>query len=202
MPDGDHFCWKVRGPGSRKLVEVALGGNRIDIVADHAIDMVVRHLNDPEHRLLLPRILRGLRTVCSRDGSTLEDLQRELRHIAGESDVASVAAKSAESLFVSRFGGDNYGDISAALLAQFAGDLIEARALTHARTELLKEYGRSHREHCKWIHDLRDAVGRELESKVESVYGGSSRIRPPRRLAKRRRMTLEELHEPIARQTL
>ena len=202
MPDVDHFYCPVRGPGSRKLVEVVLGNAPSEVVTDLALEMVVRHLKDPNYRVLLPRILRGMEEVLSREGSTVEDVQEALCHIARESEVASIAVKAAECLFTLPLRSRKSGDIRALLLAQFAGDLIEARALTYARPELLRRSGRTHREHLDWLQELRSTIGRELQATVESVYRSSGRIRRSRRLVKRQRMTLEELHEPIARQTL
>lgn len=205
MPDGDYFNWKVKGRGSKKLVELALGGASMDIVADQGVDMVVHQLNDPANRLSLRRIVRAIEVARSRTGSTPAGLQTELRKIVGKDEIAGIAAKSAEAVFVS---GDPHSrrpesrDIQERLLAQFGGDLIEARALTPARADLMKAHGRSGEEHHAWVDQFREIVGLRIRSKADAVFEGIREIRRPRRLAKRRIMTLEELHEPIARQTL
>jgi hypothetical protein len=164
--------------------------------------MVVRCLNEPEYRAILPRVLRLLNAIQRRDGATIEDLRRELRPVAKQSEVARIAAESAERVFMSDRSLRHGGDTRSKLLTHFAGDLIEARALTHARADLLKATGRSYEQHCSWLADLRCSVGRQLEPKVEAIFDRCIKIRRPDRLTRRRRMTLENLNEPIARKSL
>ncbi len=206
MPDGDRFYWKLRGPGSRKFVDVARSGASTETIGDQAESMFVQHLRKRKLAAFLPQMARKVHHALVEgrgDCQAFERLQKSLQQQAaeGNTDEAFIAARAAERIFTDlelKSSVASSEEVQTELLGAFAGDLVEHHALAPSRDVLMTESGRDAREQLEWETNFRRDLTRRVSSLRKRVFEGSTnRIRAPRRRSKQRKMTLEELHEPL-----
>ena len=206
MPDGDRFYWKLRGPGSRKFVDVARSGASTETIGDQAVSMFVQHLRKRKLAAFLPQMARTIHHALGEgrgDCQAFERLQKSLQRHAAERNTgeAFIAARAAERIFTDfglKSSVASSEEVQTELLGTFAGGLVEQHALAPSRDVLMKESGRDTREQLEWETNLRRDLARCVRPLRKAVFEGSTnRIRAPRKRSKQWKMTLEELHAPL-----
>ena len=206
MPDGDRFYWKLRGPGSRKFVDVARSGASKETIVDQAVSMFAQHLQKRKFAAFLPQMARSIHHALGEgrgDCQAFERLQKSLQQHAaeGNTDEAFIAARAGERIFTDlelKSSVASSKEVETELLGAFAGALVEHHAIAASRDVLMKESGRDTREQLEWETNLRQDLARRVSSLRKAVFEGSTnRIRAPRKRSKQRKMTLEELHAPL-----
>jgi hypothetical protein len=109
MPDGDRFCWGVRGRGARTLLNLMRANTRADLVADQAANVVGEQCKSPAVQRvvlgvmpLLSASLPLLDTDASKQLPGTEEVRRRLRLLrgdAGGAPFAMVVLNAAENAY-------------------------------------------------------------------------------------------------------
>ena len=213
MPDGDKFCWGVKGTGSRTLLNLIRSGAALGIVADQGAKVITGHLKKPVVQRLLRDALRilepglpRLETDCSVQVRPEDDVRGALRRLRSElagDDFAAVALRSAEYTYDRlRASGRSF---SRADLERELGNSCVTAMLGYAvfdtkRSELMHAAGRSANDELIFERALGVAVGEWTVPNFERVFEGRSdgSLRAPRRRSPREDFTLEKLYAPLA----
>ena len=180
MPDVDHFCYGVRGLGSRTLVNLVLGEAPLDAVVRQAELMVVKQLNQEDVRSVLGEVVCALSQGLAQDGYLLAELRTRIRTLKRTGEVAAIAVRAAEAVFCSVVSCSSQfepREIQVRFLQQFAGDLIEGRALNHVREQLIRDCGRTVGQHFEWTDSVRQGLSARMPRLVETVFSSDRRVR-------------------------
>lgn len=180
MPDVDDFYYVVRGPGSRTLVNLALGGAPLDEIVYQAELMAVKAMNQPRVRRVLCEVNQALLQAILESGYTLARLRAQLRACKRQGAIAAIGAQAAEAVFCSAVSGGSEFDareIQERFLKEFAGDLIEGRALNHARERLIRSNTGTVGQHYDWIASVRENLASRMPRLLESVFNSDRIVR-------------------------
>lgn len=205
MPDGDCLNWKLRGPGSRILVDLARSGADPLLLVDQGVRSFTCHLNERQVDRYLHEVAECVYSASQKMSSVdvSESLRSELRILESQFGTAegAITTGAAERVFL-RFreerGSPTLETVQEECLTECAKRLIEEHALLPAREILRREGGRDTAEQLKWEARLLEDIGERTRRMRQSVFDPSGKpIRAPKRQFEPRATTMESLHEPV-----
>ena len=214
MPDGDKFCWGVRGTGSRTFLNLARSASTpLSIVADQAAKVATVQLKRPTMQQAIRGSLRLLELglPCLEGDSScalprpavVRDKFRQMRQEVAGDDFAAVAVRTFEGKHEQLLASGrafSFADLRQELGESCAHGILGHAVLDAKRIPLMAETGRSALEQ----HAFERRVDVETADRISSVINRicesthTEPIRSPRRRSPREDFTLERLHAPLA----
>jgi hypothetical protein len=218
MPDGDKFERKLFGFGWRKAYRLACNGAPESMIVDVVIKAIAHGLRNklacPALGRVCDAISQALGAAGRNGGSNLRDgdnvdpfsmLTVELERIQSTEPASpsmQLAVDAAQSAYL------NLEESSQSISRQelqsrfsecFVERLIRNQWLDRVRDGIAEKQGRSATDQMSWERNLIATLAEPANKLIESALKASSKekIRAPRRLTPKMKMTLDELNQGL-----
>lgn len=213
MPDGDSLNWKVRGKGSRRVLNLVRSGADSGLVADEALRMFVKQMNagrwKPTMREMADTLGAALKQIppdadFAKRADVFDSFSKRLDRIAAActDDSVRILGRAA----ISTFGAleescspASTDAIEQEFLSASARALLDHRVLQPTRNEIARESQRDSSEQVCYERELLSKVGEEGKRLRSAVFSEQNArpVRAPRRSVPHKDTTIERLREPL-----
>jgi hypothetical protein len=218
MPDGDKFERKLFGLGWRKAYRLACNGAKESIIADVVIKAIAHGLRNKLACPAIGRICDAISHALSaagqnggsnfRSGGSVDPfymLSIELERIQSTAPASlsmQLAANAAQSAYLELEESSqsiSRQELQSRFSQCFVERLIRNQWLDRVRDGIAENQGRSANDQAAWEQKLLTTLVEPANKLMESAFKASSKekIRAPRRLTPKMKMTLDELNQEL-----
>jgi hypothetical protein len=218
MPDGDRFERKLFGKGWRKIYRLACNGAPESLIADEVIRAIAHGLRNKLACPALDRICDAISEALSAAGQNrgagfrghdsvdpFYMLSIELERVQSTEPASlsmQLAVNAAQSAYLGmeeRAQAIAPQEVRALFSHRFVEYLLRNQCLDRVRDGIAEKRSWSAEDQITWEQKLITTLAEPAERLIESAFKASSKekIRAPRRLTPKMKMTLDELNQGL-----